>query len=101
MSLTDILTIIIIIVVLFELIEHVIYPLVWSIVVRNRKPLIGIESMVGKEVKVEKWQGTNGIVCIYGELWKATSDGPLLSGDKAIIEKVDGLLLRVKPRNED
>jgi membrane-bound ClpP family serine protease len=57
--------------------------------------------MVGKEVKVEKWQGTNGIVFIYGELWKATSDGPLLLGDKAIIEKVDGLLLRVKPRNDD
>ena len=56
--------------------------------------------MVGKEVKVEKWQGTNGIVFINGELWKATSDGLLLPGDKAIIEKVDGLLLRVKPRND-
>jgi membrane-bound serine protease (ClpP class) len=57
--------------------------------------------MVGKEVKVEKWQGKDGIVFINGELWKATSDVPLLPGDKAMIEKVDGLLLIVKHRNHD
>lgn len=101
MNLTGILTIIIILFVLFELIEHIVFPLVWSIILRNRTPLIGIESMEGKEVKIEKWQGTDGIVSINGELWKATSDGPLLPGDKAIIEKVDGLLLSVKPRNDD
>lgn len=95
MSVTDILTIIIIIFVIFELVEHVLFPLVWSIIVRNRKPLIGIESMVGKEVKVEKWQDKDGMVIINGELWKATSDDPLLPGDNATIEKVDGLLLRV------
>jgi membrane-bound serine protease (ClpP class) len=95
------LTVIIILFVIFELIEHIVFPLVWYIIIRNRKPLVGIESMVGEEVKVEKWQGTKGIVFINGELWKATSDGPLLSGDKAIIDKVDGLLLRVKPRNDD
>ena len=100
MSLTGILTLIIIIFVLYELIEHIVFPLVWSIIVRNRKPLIGIESMVGKEVKVEKWQGKNGVVFINGELWKATSDAPLLPGDKAIIDKVDGLLLSVKARNQ-
>ena len=101
MSLTDILTIIIIIFVLFELIEHVIFPLVWSIIVRNRKPLSGIESMVGKEAKVVKWQEANGMVFINGELWKATSDDPLLPGDKATIEKVDGLLLKVNHRKDD
>lgn len=101
MSLTDILTIILIIFVLFELIEHVLFPLVWSIIVRNKKPLTGIESMVGKEAKVVKWQDTNGMVFINGELWKATSDYPLLPGDKATIEKVDGLLLRVNPHKDD
>jgi len=100
LSLTGILTIFVILFVLFELIEHIVFPLVWSIIVRNKKPLIGIESMVGKDSKVERWEGTNGIVFINGELWKATSDGPLLPGDKAIIEKVYGLLLSVKPRND-
>ena len=97
MSLNGILTILIILFVLYELIEHIVFPLVWSIRVRNRKPLIGIESMIGKEVTVKKWEGTNGIVFVNGELWKASSDGPLLRGGKAIIVKVDGLSLNVKP----
>ncbi|MDO9531422.1 MAG: NfeD family protein [Deltaproteobacteria bacterium] len=101
MSLNVILSVIIIIFILFELIEHLLFPIVWSIIVRNRTPLIGIESMAGKEVKVVKWQGKGGIVFINGELWKATSDAPLLPGDKAIIDKVDGLLLSVNPRNQD
>jgi membrane-bound serine protease (ClpP class) len=101
LSLTDILTIIIIIFVLFELIEHALFPLVWSIIVRNRKPLTGIESMVGKEVKVVTWQDTKGMVFINGELWKAVSDDLLLPGDKATIEKIDGLLLMVKHCNDD
>jgi membrane-bound serine protease (ClpP class) len=101
LSLIDILSAIIILFVLFELIEHLIFPIVWSIIASNKKPLIGIERMVGKEVKVEKWQGKDGIVFINGELWKATSDVPLLPGDKAMIEKVDGLLLIVKHRNHD
>ena len=101
LNLVSILTVIAIIVVLFELIEHIIFPLVWFILVRKRKPLSGIESMVGKEIEVKKWQDTNGMVFINGELWKATSDHQLLPGDKAIIEKVEGLMLRVRPCNDD
>jgi membrane protein implicated in regulation of membrane protease activity len=41
------------------------------------------------------------MVFINGELWKATSDHQLLPGDKAIIEKVEGLMLRVTPCNDD
>ncbi len=57
--------------------------------------------MVGKEVKVKKWQNRDGVVFIDGELWKASSNALLFPGDKAIIEKVDGLLLYVKPNNKD
>lgn len=95
MNLVNILTIVVIIFVLFELIEHIIFPLVWTIIVRKRKPLTGSESMEGKEAKVVKWQDTEGMVFINGELWKATCDAPLLPGDMATIEKVDGLVLRV------
>ena len=101
MDLAYILTIIVTIVVLYELIEHLIFPLAWSIIMRNRKSLSGIESMIGKETEVKKWQDTKGMVFIKGELWKATSDHQLLPGDKAIIEKVDGLLLRITRCNED
>jgi membrane-bound ClpP family serine protease len=101
LSITNIFIIIIIGFVLLEIIEHVIFPLVWYIIVRKRKPLCGIENMIGKEVKIQKWQDTNGMVFINGELWKATSDHQLLPGDNAIIEKVDGLKLRIRPCNDD
>ncbi len=101
MDLAHILTNIVTIVVLYEFIEHLIFPLAWSIIMRKRKPLSGIESMVGKETEVKNWQDTKGVVLINGELWKASSDHQLLPGDKAIIEKVDGLLLRVTRCNED
>lgn len=101
MSITNILIILIVGFALFELIEHVIFPLVWYIIVRKRKPLVGIESMVGKEVKVKKWQKKSGLVFINGELWKATSNHQLLPGDKAIIEKVEGLVLTVRSYNDD
>jgi len=99
LSITNIIIIIIIGFVLFELIEHVILPLVWYIIVRKRKPLCGIESMVGKEVMVQKWQKNSGWVYLNGELWKASGDDHLSPGDRAVIEKVEGLLLRVKPYN--
>jgi membrane-bound ClpP family serine protease len=101
LSITNILIILIVGFALFELIEHVIFPLVWYIIVRKRKPLVGIESMVGKEVKVKKWQKKSGLVFINGELWKANSNDQLLPGDKAIIEKVEGLVLTVRSYNDD
>ena len=101
MNLAGILAAIVIIVVSFELIEHVIFPLVWSILVRKRKPLSGIESMVGREIEIERWQDTKGVVFINGERWKATSDHQLLPGETAIIGKVDGLILRVTLRKDD
>jgi len=99
LTITNIIIIIIIGFVLFELIEHVILPLIWYIIVRKRKPLCGIESMVGKEVMVQKWQKNSGWVYLNGELWKASGDDHLSPGDRAVIEKVEGLLLRVKPYN--
>ena len=97
MYITSTLTVLIIGFVLFELIEHVILPIVWSIRVRNQKSLCGVERMVGKKVTIKRWQKTDGFVLINGELWRAVSDNPLLTGDIAIIEKVEGLVLKVIP----
>ena len=99
MSITNIVIIIIVGVILFELVEHVIFPLVWYIIVRKRKPLCGIESMVGKEVRIQKWQKKSGWVYLNGELWRASGEDYLSPGDRAVIEKVEGLLLKVKPYN--
>lgn len=92
-----ILTILVIGFVLFELIEHILFPLIWTIVNRKRRSVCGVENMVGKVVEVKKWQRTEGRVFVDGELWMAVSDGPLLPGDKAIVDKVEGLILSVTP----
>jgi membrane protein implicated in regulation of membrane protease activity len=55
--------------------------------------------MLGKAVEVKQWQTSEGRVFVNGELWRAVSDVPLSTGDKAIIQNVEGLTLRVKPFN--
>ena len=83
--------------VLFEIIEHVVFPLVWLILRRKTRSVSGAEGMVGKVVKVREWSKNEGRVVVNTELWRAVSDVPLLKGDKAVIRNVEGLTLRVEP----
>jgi len=53
--------------------------------------------MPGKTAEVKQWQASEGRVLINGELWRAVSDVSLSTGDKTIIQNVEGLTLRVKP----
>jgi membrane-bound serine protease (ClpP class) len=82
--------------VLFELIEHVVFPLFWFIRDRNRKSVCGVTGMFGKVGEIKRWQETEGQVFVNGELWRAVSDVPLLVGHKIIVQSVEGLTLRVK-----
>lgn len=81
--------------VLFELLEHVFFPLVWSFANRNRKSLCGNEAMPGKMVEVRTWQGGEGRVFVEGELWKAVSNDHLKPGDRAVVQRVEGMALMV------
>jgi len=83
--------------VLFELLEHVVFPLFWFIKHRKRKSVCGVMGMLGKVGEIKQWQETEGQVFVNGELWRAFSDVPLLTGDKAVVQNVDGLTLRLKP----
>jgi len=82
---------------LFEFVEHVIFPLIWFIKDRKRKSVCGVTGMLGKVGEIKQYQGTEGQVFVNGELWRALSDVPLLAGDKVVVQAVDGLTLRVKP----
>ena len=82
--------------VVFEFIEHVVFPLFWSIKNRKKRSICGVTGMLGKIGEVKQWQKTEGQVFVNGELWMAVSDVPLLMGDKAVIQNVEGLTLRVK-----
>jgi membrane-bound ClpP family serine protease len=96
-----ILTILIVGYILFELIEHVLFPLVWSFATRNRKSHCGKEGMLGKMVEVRSWQDGEGRVFVDGELWNAVSGDHLQPGDNAIVQKVDGLVLRIASSRSD
>lgn len=86
--------------VLFEIIEHVVVPLVGFMLGRKRRPISGAEGMVGKVVEVTQWDTTEGRVIVNGELWRAICEVPLVKGDKAIIHNVEGLTLKVQPFND-
>jgi len=81
--------------ILFEVIEHVVVPIVFYFVKRKEKSVTGIDSLPGEVVDVRQWKGKEGQVVIKGELWKAVSEVPFKKGDKAIIQKVEGLTLTV------
>jgi membrane-bound serine protease (ClpP class) len=84
----------------FELIEHIVFPLFWSVKNRKKRPVSGIPGMLGKVAKVKQWNQTEGQVFINGELWRAVSDVHLSPGDRAVIQQVAGLTLKVKPLND-
>ena len=88
-------------VIVFELFEHVIFPLFWTVRNRKRKSVCGAEGMIGKVVDVREWDKTEGRVFVNGEFWRAASTVPFVEGDRAIIERVEGLTLRVGPMEGD
>ena len=82
--------------ILFEFIEHVVFPLVWSFIQRRKASILDLSSMVGKVAEIKQWKGLQGKIFVNGEIWNAKSDVPLSQGDKATIEKVEGFVLTVK-----
>jgi len=85
---------------LFELIEHVVIPLFWLILKKKRKPVTGDSGLIGEIAEVKEWNNSEGKVFIHGELWWATSEEPLSPGDKAEVQTVKGLTLKVKPHKK-
>jgi len=82
---------------IFEFIEHVVFPLIWFIKDRNKRSNYGVTGMIGKVVEIKRWDKTEGQVLINGELWNAVCEIPLPVGGKAVIQDVEGLTLKLKP----
>ena len=100
MEIKDIIITIIIVFILFEVIEHAVLPLIFALRNRKKKSVSGVNGLVGEVVEVKQWDKTEGQVFVKGELWRAVCDTPLSKGDKAYIQKVKGLTLKVKPFDE-
>lgn len=62
-----------------------------------KKPVAGIEGMVGHDAKIVDWSGTSGRVHVQGELWAAQSEHPhdFREGDTVTISGVHDMSLRI------
>ncbi len=63
---------------------------------QRKKPLTGIEGLIGMTCLVKTDISPSGKVMLRGEIWDAMSDEPLKEGDKAEVLRVEGLKLLVK-----
>jgi membrane-bound serine protease (ClpP class) len=79
----------------FEFIEHVAFPLFWSLVHRKEKTPYGPGRILGERGEVKEWKEKEGYVLVDGELWKAVSNVPLKLGDSVVIQKMEGLTVTV------
>ena len=62
-----------------------------------KKPVTGAEGMIGMTGVAMETLNPEGMVRIKGELWSAESTGNMVDrGEKIVVEKVNGLSLRVK-----
>jgi membrane-bound serine protease (ClpP class) len=63
----------------------------------RRKPVTGAEGLVGLQGEAKTDIYEDGTVFIHGEIWSAWSDEPIKAGEKIIVDKVEGLKLKVHP----
>ena len=92
----EIIVVLIIAFVAFELLQHVIFPLIWVLFQRRKKPITGPAALEGRIAEVIEWRQGEGYVFANGEQWKAISEKPLARGDQVVIQQVEGLTLKVK-----
>ena len=64
----------------------------------RRKPSTGLEGLVGLEGDAKTDIFKDGQVFIHGEIWSAWSDAPIKTGEKVIVEQVEHLKLKVRPK---
>lgn len=74
------------------------------IVARNfkKKPVSGVEGMIGHEAKIVEWSGKSGLVHIQGELWAACTNqdsADFSVGDKVIVGGIDDMLLEIRTKD--
>ena len=67
---------------------------------RNRRPISGVEGMIGHEAKIIDWSEKSGRVHVQGELWAAHSTHihNFSEGDIAIISGIHDMSLHIHPK---
>jgi len=67
---------------------------------RRSKVLTGAEGLIGEVAIAQTALAPGGKVFVHGELWDAVASANVSAGDKVVVEKVDGLQLRVQPAHK-
>lgn len=65
------------------------------------KVITGKDALIGKTGEVSSTEADGNYVTISGELWKAQSGQPLVTGEKVRVTQVSGLLLIVEPLGQN
>jgi membrane-bound serine protease (ClpP class) len=67
---------------------------------RRNKIVTGAEGLIGEVAIAETALAPAGKVFVHGELWDAVASANVPAGEKVVVQKVDGLQLRVEPVHE-
>ncbi len=71
----------------------------WPVVTAMRRPqLTGAEGMIGAQGEALTELNPQGLIRCQGEVWAATAEGPIPSGERVRILAVDRLRVRVARR---
>ncbi|MFC1534332.1 nodulation protein NfeD [Thermodesulfobacteriota bacterium] len=60
------------------------------------KPKAGMEGMIGEVGVVRERVDPEGLIFVHGELWRALSDEKIEPDEKAEVESIDGLVLKIR-----
>lgn len=67
---------------------------------RRNKVVTGVEGLIGEIAVAQTPLAPTGKVFVHGELWDAIASANVPAGEKVVVERVDGLQLRVEPTHE-
>ena len=81
--------------VLFEIVEHLVLPLIWLITRKSRRSPSGESGMIGLIAEVKEWDGSKGKVFVHGALWEAVSQESFRPGEEVIVLSIKRLVLTV------
>jgi membrane-bound serine protease (ClpP class) len=68
---------------------------------QGRRRVMGREALEGSRAVAKTDLAPNGQVMVLGELWNARASSPVRAGREVIVDRVEGLLLRVTPAEEE
>jgi membrane-bound serine protease (ClpP class) len=67
---------------------------------RRNKVMTGAEGLIGEVAVAETALAPVGKVFVHGELWDAVASANVPAGERVVVQRVDGLRLRVEPVHE-